>query len=103
MYFEAANGAADLSRTEKQRLYAKAFRYLKQALRETHDPIELNNTRYALANMYRISGDFAQAGKILQQLQKQPLSPRNRKQLEYVLESVRLKDRGHILSVFDGR
>ena len=103
LYFEAANGAADLSRIEKQRLYAKAFRYLKQALRETRDPVELNNTRYALANMYRISGDFAQAGKILQQLQKQPLSPRNRKQLEYVLESVRLKDRGHILSVFDGR
>lgn len=101
LYFLAANGNRDLSPAVRKRLHAKAFSFLNKAVHDNNtDPRDLQSARYALAGMYRISGDFARAETLLRQLLQQNLDPADRAVAQYVLESVRLKDSGHIPPAF---
>ncbi|WP_232504827.1 lipopolysaccharide assembly protein LapB [Neisseria sp. KEM232] len=103
LYFRAANGkypGEPYSRAELKRLYRKALSHLNKALREPGSPRDKQSARYALAGIYRISGDFARAESVLRTLLQENLEPNDRKDAEYVLESVRLKDSGHILPRF---
>jgi|GEM_PF-1947111 hypothetical protein len=101
LYFLAANGNRDLSPAVRKRLSTQAFSFLNKAVRDnTTDPRDLQSARYALAGMYRISGDFARAETLLRQLLQQNLDPADRAAAQYVLESVRLKDSGHIPPAF---
>ena len=93
LYFLAANGNRDLSPAVRKRLSTQAFSFLNKAVRDnTTDPRDLQSARYALAGMYRISGDFARAETLLRQLLQQNLDPADRAAAQYVLESVRLKE-----------
>ncbi|MGF6146926.1 Uncharacterised protein [Kingella potus] len=101
LYFLAANGNRDMNAAARKRLHAKAFSFLNKAVRDNNtNPRDLHSARYALAGMYRISGDFARAETLLRQLLQQNLDPADRTAAQYVLDSVRLRDRGHILPQF---
>ena len=100
LYFLAANGNRDLSPAVRKRLSTQAFSFLNKAMRETNSPSDKQSAQYALAGMYRISGDFARAETLLRQLLQQNLDPADRAAAQYVLESVRLKDSGHIPPAF---
>lgn len=103
LYFRAANGQTPgnpYRKAELKRLYDKARTHLQQALRDTGNAQDRQAALYALAGTYRISGDFARAEAVLKQLLQENLDPNDRKDAEYVLESVRLKDNGHILPRF---
>lgn len=103
LYFRAANGkypGEPYSRAELKRLHRKALSHLNKALREPGSPQDKQSARYALAGIYRISGDFTRAESVLRTLLQDNLDPNDRKDAEYVLESVRLKDSGHILPRF---
>lgn len=103
LYFCAANGkypGEPYSRAELKRLHRKALSHLNKALREPGSPQDKQSARYALAGIYRISGDFTRAESVLRTLLQDNLDPNDRKDAEYVLESVRLKDSGHILPRF---
>ena len=100
LYFLAANGNRDLSPAVRKRLSTQAFSFLNKAMRETNSPSDKQSAQYALAGMYRISGDFARAETLLCRLLQENLSPADRASAQYVLESVRLKDSGHIPPAF---